>query len=75
MQEKPKINETSRMLMAGKPRQGPIYERLLMEGEELKRQRELAAEEHAKQEAESVVGVPQIDKVSADIVKSKDPMV
>lgn len=61
--------------MAGKPRQGPIYERLLMEGEELKRQKELAAEEHAKQEAESVVGVPQIDKVSADIVKSKDPMV
>ena len=44
------------MLLAGKPRQGPIYERLLMEGEELKRQKELAAEEHAKQEAESIVG-------------------
>lgn len=42
-----------------------------MEGEELKRQKELAAEEHAKQEAESIVGVPQIDKKSADIVKLK----
>jgi hypothetical protein len=64
------------MLMAGKQRQGPIYERLLSEGEELKRQKELAAEERARQEVESVVGVPQIDKGSANIIKGKqDSMV
>jgi len=58
-------------MLAGKDRQGPIYERLLSEGEEMRRQKERLAEEHARQEVESVVGVPQIDKMSAEIVKSK----
>lgn len=57
--------------MASKDRQGPIYERLLSEGIELKRQKEMLAEQHAKQEADSVIGVPQIDKLSAALVKSK----
>jgi hypothetical protein len=68
---KPEISEVSRALVAGKDRQGPIYERLLSEGAKQKSQRELLAEQHAKQEAESVVGVPQINEQSAALVKSK----
>ena len=68
---KPEISEVSRALVAGKDRQGPIYERLLSEGVKQKSQRELLAEQHAKQEAESVVGVPQINEQSAALVKSK----
>jgi hypothetical protein len=70
-QGKPQINEVSKALVAGKDRQGPIYERLLSEGEEMRRQKERLAEEHARHEVESVLGVPQIDKMSAEIVKNK----
>ena len=61
----------SKALAAEKDREGPIYERLISEGVELKRQKELLAEQHAKQESDSVIGVPQIDKQSAALVKSK----
>eukprot|EP00802_Teleaulax_amphioxeia_P009071 Tamp_09087.p1 GENE.Tamp_09087~~Tamp_09087.p1 ORF type:complete len:486 (+),score=122.48 Tamp_09087:39-1460(+) len=71
LQGKPEISEVSKALAAGKDRQGPIYERLISEGVELKRQKELLAEQHAKQESDSVIGVPQIDKQSAALVKSK----
>jgi len=69
VQGKPQISEVSRAMMASKDRTGPIYERLISEGEELRRNKEKAVETAARQEADSVVGVPQIDKASAQIVK------
>ena len=70
-QGKPQISEVSKMLVAARDRQGPIYERLIQEGEETKRLRELAVEEHARQEASTVVGKPTIDPVSAALVQKK----
>ena len=62
----------SKILLSSQDRQGPIYERLLNEGEELKRRKELGMEEYAKQEASSVVGKPQINPTSAELVKRKN---
>ena len=47
-QGKPHISEVSKAIMAGKDRTGPIYERLIGTGEELKRQKAKAVETAAR---------------------------
>jgi len=47
-QGKPQISDVSRAIMAGKDRTGPIYERLIGTGEDLKRQKAKAVETAAR---------------------------
>ena len=57
--------------MATKERQGPIYERLLSEGEKRQKEKEQEVERYARLQLSNLQDKPTIDPVSLEIVKNK----
>jgi hypothetical protein len=60
--------------MATKERQGPIYERLLSEGEKRQKEKEQEVERYARLQLSNLQDKPTIDPVSLEIVKNKHDM-